>query len=159
MQIQFTPIGTIETPWKTKEGMPIQASGAEGVKGKILLNEEFLPGIKDLEGFSHIMLLYYFHQSKGFSLQIKPFLENAIRGVFATRAPKRPNAIGVSVVKLVNVEENVLCIENVDMLDGTPLLDIKPYIPDFDVHEVNKVGWTANRTGALNTVRSDKRFK
>jgi len=159
MSITFEPIGIIQTPFKTKEGMPIQSSGAKGIIGKIVLKEEFIPALADLDGFSHIMLIYHFHKSLGFELQIKPFLDNEKRGVFATRAPKRPNSIGISVVRLSRIEKNVIYIENVDMLDETPLLDIKPYIPDFDIHKIEKVGWTENRTNQLNKIKSDSRFK
>ncbi len=159
MKITFEQIGTIDTPFKTTENMPIQSKGAKGVKGKIILNKEFTLGLNDLSGFSHIILLYYFHKSKGFELETKPFLDTVKRGVFSTRAPKRPNGIGISVVKLLNIDKNVINIENVDILDGTPLLDIKPYIPDFDNYNVEKRGWTKNKTLNLNTIKSDKRFQ
>ncbi len=118
--------------------MPIQSRLAKGAKGRIELKEEFVPGLLDLDGFSHIILVYYFHESKNFELQVEPFLENKKHGVFATRAPKRPNAIGMSVVKLLRIDNNILEVENIDVLDGTPLLDIKPYIPQFDIHQVEK---------------------
>ena len=158
MIISFEPIGIIHTPFQAKEGMPIQSKGAEAVKAEVVVNEEFAEGLADLDGFSHIILIYHFHQSEGFRLKVKPFLDNVERGVFSTRAPKRPNAIGFSVVKLLRIEKNRLFIENADMLDGTPLLDIKPYVPAFDVHEVEKSGWTENKTGSLNKRKSDKRF-
>ena len=159
MKITFEQIGTIFSPFKTTENMPIQSKGAKGIKGKIILNEEFILGLNDLGGFSHIILLYYFHKSIGFELETKPFLDNLKRGVFSTRAPKRPNGIGMSVVKLLNIDKNIINIENVDILDGTPLLDIKPYISDFDIHNVEKSGWTKNKTLNLNSIKSDKRFK
>ncbi|TAJ06592.1 tRNA (N6-threonylcarbamoyladenosine(37)-N6)-methyltransferase TrmO [Marinilabiliaceae bacterium JC017] len=159
MKFTFESIGMVYTPFKTKEGMPIQSKGAKGVKGKIVLNEEFIPGLADLDGFSHIILIYCFHKSVGFDLQTIPFLDRVKRGIFSTRAPRRPNSIGISVVKLLNVENNILQIENVDMLDGTPLLDIKPYIADFDVHKIEKSGWIENKTDKLNEVKSDKRFE
>ncbi|MBN1340016.1 MAG: tRNA (N6-threonylcarbamoyladenosine(37)-N6)-methyltransferase TrmO, partial [Bacteroidales bacterium] len=126
MTITFEPIGIIETPFKTKEGMPIQSNGASGCKGRVVLQEKFKAGLADLDGFSHVILIYHFHKSTGFELQTSPFLDNEKRGVFSTRAPKRPNAIGISVVRLLDINENILSVENVDMLDGTPLLDIKP---------------------------------
>jgi tRNA-Thr(GGU) m(6)t(6)A37 methyltransferase TsaA len=159
MSISFKSIGTIHTPFKTKEGMPIQSKAATGIKGQIMLEEEFVLGLKDLDGFSHIILLYYFHQSDGYALQTTPFLDKQIRGVFSTRAPKRPNAIGMSVVKLLGVENNILSIENVDMMDGTPLLDIKPYVPDFDTYENTSVGWVKQSAKKLHTIKSDKRFE
>jgi tRNA (adenine37-N6)-methyltransferase len=159
MSIVLEPIGTIHTPFKTKEGMPIQSNGAKGIKGQIHLKEEFITGLANLDGFSHIILIYNFHKSTGFELLTTPFLDNTERGVFATRAPKRPNPIGLSVVRLLKIEKNFLYIENVDMLDGTPLLDIKPYIPDFDIHKTEKKGWTDSKTDNLNDTKSDRRFE
>jgi tRNA-Thr(GGU) m(6)t(6)A37 methyltransferase TsaA len=158
MNITFKQIGTIYTPFTTKEDMPIQSKGANKAKGKIIINNKLSIGLKDLIGFSHIMIIYYFHKSNGYELLTKPFLDNVKRGVFSTRAPKRPNGIGISVVKLLNVEKNILFVENVDILNETPLLDIKPYISDFDIHEVQKNGWIENRIKDLNSVKSDKRF-
>jgi len=158
MTISFQPIGTISTPFKKKEGMPIQSRLAKGAKGRIELKEEFVPGLLDLDGFSHIFLVYYFHESNGFELQVKPFLDENKHGVFATRAPKRPNAIGMSVVKLLRVDKNILEVENVDMLDGTPLLDIKPYIPQFDDHLVEKWGWVEDKENRMKDIQSDDRF-
>ena len=158
MPITFEPIGIIHTPFTSKEGMPIQSTAAKGVKGKIILMEEYASGLADLDGFSHIFLIYYFHKSIGFELQTTPFLDNVKRGVFATRAPRRPNSIGISVVRLLSIEKNIIHIENVDILDGTPLLDIKPYIPDFDIHEIEKNGWIGNKADKVNEIKSDKRF-
>ena len=159
MSITFEPIGIIYTPFIEKEGMPIQPNGAKGIKGKIVLKEEFTPGLTDLDGFSHIILIYHFHKSVGFELQIRPFLDNKKHGVFSTRAPKRPNSIGISVVQLLSMNKNILIIENVDMINKTPLLDIKPYIPDFDIYESENTGWIKNRTNNLNEIKSDKRFE
>ena len=159
MAPSFDPIGIVHTPFTSKEGIPIQSSLAKGIKGKIELKEEFMPGLQDLDGFSHIILIYYFHKSVGFELQVRPFLDHTKRGVFATRAPKRPNPIGLSVVRLLDIHNNILNIENVDILDGTPLLDIKPYIPYFDILQVEKCGWIANRFDKLNGIRSDDRFE
>ncbi|TVQ88326.1 MAG: tRNA (N6-threonylcarbamoyladenosine(37)-N6)-methyltransferase TrmO [Bacteroidetes bacterium] len=158
MSITLEPIGTIYTPFKTKEGMPIQSGTARGIKGQIILKEEFIQGLTDLDGFSHVILIYYFHKSSGFDLLTTPFLDNKKHGVFATRAPKRPNPVGISVVRLLRIENNIIDIENVDMLDETPLLDIKPYIPDFDVHKTEKKGWIENKTDNLHKTKSDKRF-
>ncbi len=159
MPITLEPIGIIYTPFKTKEGMPIQSSGAKRIKGQIILKEEFIPGLTDLDGFSHIILIYHFHKSLGFELLTTPFLDDRKRGVFATRAPKRPNSIGITVVRLLRIEKNFIHVENVDMLDETPLLDIKPYIPDFDIHKTEKNGWIENKTDKLNKTKSDKRFE
>ncbi|MGR9109084.1 MAG: tRNA (N6-threonylcarbamoyladenosine(37)-N6)-methyltransferase TrmO, partial [Gammaproteobacteria bacterium] len=127
--ICYHPIGIIHSPFTRVEGMPIQASAAAGYKGKIELKEEYTEGLDDLTGFSHIYLLYHFHRSQSFDLKTVPFLDDKPRGLFATRAPKRPNPIGLSLVKLIRIDRNILEIDNVDILDGTPLLDIKPYVP------------------------------
>ncbi len=159
MSYTIEPIGEILTPFNTKAGMPIQSNGAKGVKGQIVLEAAYVEGLKDLDGFSHIIVIYRFHKSEGYEMLTTPFLDTKKRGLFATRAPNRPNSIGISVVRLISIEENVLNVENVDMLNGTPLLDIKPYIPAFDVHKAERVGWTENRTDDLPVVKSDNRFE
>lgn len=157
-KITYNPIGIIHSPFKDIKGMPIQPAGAKGIAGTIEIYPEFAEGLKDLEGFSHIILIYHFHLSKGYSLKVKPFLDDNLHGVFATRAPKRPNPIGISVVRLRKIEGNILRIEDVDIVDGTPLLDIKPYVPEFDVHEVEKIGWLSQKNKKLHRVKSDERF-
>jgi len=159
MSIRFKSIGTIHTPFKLKEGMPIQPKGAQGVKGSIRLKEKYTDGLDDLTGFSHIYLIYYLHKSSGYDLQVIPFLDDTFHGVFATRAPRRPNAIGISVVRLIRIHKNILEIENVDMLDETPLLDIKPYIPEFDILEVENSGWAKDISERVKYIRTDGRFK
>ncbi len=154
----FEPIGIIETPFNTKDGMPIQSIGAEGIKGKIILNEELVPGLKDLDGFSHIILIYIFHRSEGFELLTIPFLDDEKHGVFSTRAPRRPNQIGMSVVKLLSITKNIIEFENADMMNGTPLLDIKPYISAFDVHKSDKNGWLDKDEESSVGKKSDNRF-
>ncbi len=145
MQIIMQPIGVIRSPFTEKGQTPIQASRSQAI-GKVELAPEFLEGLQDLEGFSHIFLLYAFHCSSGFSLRVKPFLDHKERGLFATRYPCRPNPIGISVVRLLSRKENILTIEGVDVLDNTPLLDIKPYVPDFDVRTDVRVGWYETRS-------------
>jgi tRNA (adenine37-N6)-methyltransferase len=157
-EIGYSPIGIIHSPFTTLEGMPIQPVGAAGVKGWVELFPQFEEGLKDLEGFSHIILLYHFHRSKGFSLRVVPFMDTEERGVFATRAPKRPNPIGLSVVRLLGVEGCTLHIEGVDVLDGTPLLDIKPYVPGFDPRGRVRTGWLKQPARLVSRKRSDKRF-
>ncbi len=155
----YNPIGLINTPHKKRKNMPIQPPGAKCIKGQIVLDPVFVDGIKDLDGFSHIILLYAFDRSDGYSLQTMPFLENIKRGLFSTRAPRRPNAIGLSVVKLTGINGNIIDIENVDMLDQTPLLDIKPFVDVFDCpDEPVKIGWLANRVKQVHDKRSDERF-
>ncbi len=157
-QITFTPIGTIHSPFKEREGMPIQPSGAKGVKGTVVVEEKYSEALSDLDGFSHIILIYHFHLSEGYSLRVTPFLDDKERGLFSTRAPRRPNPIGISAVKLVNRENNTLHIENVDIVDGTPLLDIKPYVPEFDNTEAIRLGWLENAAKKSRNIKSDNRF-
>lgn len=157
--IVYLPIGYIYTPFKEISGMPIQPASAKGIKGKIEIMPEFINGLQDLDGFSHLILLYHFHLSENFELLVTPFLDTQMHGVFATRAPKRPNSIGLSVVKLTKIEENVLYIEDIDVINKTPLIDIKPYIPDFETPEQIKTGWYRKEKTDISKVRSDKRFK
>jgi tRNA-Thr(GGU) m(6)t(6)A37 methyltransferase TsaA len=159
MKIVFQPIGVIHSPFTEPQGMPIQPAGAAGIMGTAEVFEEFHPGLKDLDGFSHIILLYHFHRSQGYSLQIVPFMDSQVRGLFATRAPKRPNPIGLSVVRLHRIEGGVLHIENVDVLDGTPLLDIKPYVPEFDAQAEVRAGWLEEARRNVSDWKSDERFK
>ncbi len=158
--IKYSSIGTIHSPFKDLEGMPIQPIGAKGIKGEVHLKEEYQEGLIDLEGFSHIILIYHLHLSKGYSLKVKPFLDTTKRGIFSTRAPKRPNPIGMSVVCLDKVEGSIIHISNVDVVDGTPLLDIKPYIPNFDKCEGEEVriGWFEDKHEDANHKKSDRRF-
>jgi tRNA-Thr(GGU) m(6)t(6)A37 methyltransferase TsaA len=159
MKIEFLPIGIIHTPFMELEGMPIQPPGAANVKGTVEVFENFRSGLKDLDGFSHIILLYHFHHSHGFNLHVVPFLDSEERGLFATRAPKRPNPIGLSVVQLDKIKEGTLFIRNVDILDGTPLLDIKPYVPVFDAQEKVRTGWLGKARKTVSNRKADDRFK
>jgi len=158
-KIVYQPIGTIHSPFRDILGMPIQPTGAKGIAGTIEIYPEFAEGLKDLEGFSHIILIYHFHLSKGYSLKVTPFMDENFRGVFATRAPKRPNPIGISVVKLRKIEGNILNIEDVDIVDGTPMLDIKPYVPEFDIQGVDRIGWLTQKANKVHLKKSDKRFR
>ena len=159
MGFEYTPIGIIHSPFNEPENMPIQPAGAKGIKGTIEIFKEYQDGLKDLDGFSHIILLYHFHRSAGFKLQVVPFMDTKLRGVFATRAPRRPNPIGLSVVELNRIENRLLHIRNVDILDGTPLLDIKPYVPEFDVQKDVRIGWLEKARNRVTTRKSDDRFK
>ncbi len=158
-EIRYAPIGVVHSPFKDVKGMPIQAVGAKGVGGTVEIEPQYQDGLKDLEGFSHIILIYHFHRSKGYSLEVRPFMDDDVRGVFATRAPKRPNPIGISVVKVVKVEVCTIFIEDVDIVDGTPLLDIKPFVPEFDVRKVKRTGWLSKKTGKVHQVKADERFR
>jgi tRNA-Thr(GGU) m(6)t(6)A37 methyltransferase TsaA len=157
--IVYRPIGIIHTPFKEVENMPIQPSGAAGIPGTVDLYPEFAEGLKDLDGFSHLILLYHFHESRRYKLIVTPFLDSEHRGVFATRAPKRPNPIGLSIVRLIRIRGSTLDIENVDILDGTPLLDIKPYVPEFDHQQTCRIGWLEQARGKVEKHRSDERFR
>ena len=158
-EIRYRPIGVIHSPFKETKGMPIQPAGARGVAGTVEVIPECGDGLKDLDGFSHIFLLYHFHLSQGYSLMVKPYLDDSLRGVFATRAPRRPNAIGISVVRLVGIEGCTLHIEEVDIVDSTPLLDIKPYVQEFDSREVGRIGWLAGKTKRIAAAEADERFR
>ena len=158
MSISYQPIGVIHTPFKKTEGMPIQSSRAVGIQGTVVVLPELTDGLRDLEGFSHIILLYHFHRSAPSRLVVTPFLDTQPRGVFATRSPCRPNPIGISSVKLLGVKANKLQVENVDMLDATPLLDIKPCVPQFDHCNVQRIGWLENVKPGMADCKSDHRF-
>lgn len=157
-EIKYRPIGVIHSPFKDVEGMPIQPTGAQGVGGTVEVFGKYRAGLKDIGGFSHIILIYHFHLSKGYSLEAKPFMDDVERGVFAMRGPARPNPIGISVVRLVKVEGGTLHIEDVDVVDGTPLLDIKPYVPDFDWRPAERVGWLTDKSSNVCQKRSDRGF-
>ncbi len=159
MKIQFRPIGVIRSPFQDVKGMPIQPSGAVDVQGKVILDTAFEEGLTDIEGFSHIILLYLFHRSEGYQLMVKPFLDDKHHGVFATRAPRRPNPIGLSIVELIKRQKNVLHIRGVDVLDNTPLLDIKPYAPAFDIVRVSSAGWLEGKECEACLKKADERFK
>jgi len=158
IKIEYTPIGIIHTPYKTPAGTPIQPTGAGGVEAKVEVFSEYADGLTDLKGFSHIILLYLFHLSKEFKLKVKPFLDDQLRGLFATRAPARPNPLGMSVVRLVRIDDTVLYIKDIDVVDQTPLLDIKPYIPAFDIRKVDATGWMGEKVKKLNKTKDDGRF-
>lgn len=157
--MKMTPIGTIHSPFKALADMPIQPSGAQGTSGQIELNPELIEGLADLDGFSHIIVLYHFHQVTKTSLTVTPFLDPEPHGLFATRAPTRPNPIGLSILTLNKIIGNILEVENIDILDGTPLLDIKPYVPEFDQPGGHvQTGWLQQNKNGSHTTRSDQRF-
>jgi tRNA-Thr(GGU) m(6)t(6)A37 methyltransferase TsaA len=157
-EIKYQPIGIIHTPHEEAEGTPIQPKGAKGIKGEVEVYSEYEEGLKDLEGFSHVILLFHCHLSGNYSLRQKPYMDDDEHGIFAMRGPSRPNPIGLSVVKLNSVEDNILKIENVDIIDETPLLDIKPFVPEFDQNKVEKIGWLGENIQKLSDTRDDGRF-
>ena len=155
-KIELKPIGIIHTPFQQAEGTPLQPAKGKGTKGWIEINNAHVDGLKDLDGFERIWLLFWCHRASDVKLHVKPYLDDFFRGVFSTRAPSRPNSIGLSCVRLISVIGNRLDIEDVDMLDGTPLLDIKPYITKFDYFQVTRCGWTDNVTNK--NTKADNRF-
>ena len=157
--VSFSPIGIIHTPYTDISGMPIQPSGARGVRGTVGIFSEYAEGLRDIEGFSRLFLIYAFHRCPSYQLTVIPFLDTTSRGVFATRAPRRPNAIGLSVVRLIEVNGMTLTVEDVDILDGTPLLDLKPYVPAFDSYPDASSGWLERSVHGAESVRSDERFR
>lgn len=157
-EINYLPIGIIHSPFKEIKGMPIQPTGAEGIEGLVEVFADYSTGLKDIDGFSHIILLYHFHLSEGYSLETKPFLDEVSRGLFATRSPARPNPVGISVVRLIGVKGSTLHVEGIDILDGTPLLDIKPYVPDFDQRSGEQTGWLSGELHNVRRKRADRRF-
>ena len=158
-RITYYPIGIVHSPFRIPEGTPIQPNAAKDIRATIEIFQEYSPGLTDLEGFSHIFVLFHMHLAKSKSLLVIPFLDTEQHGVFATRSPGRPNPIGMSVVELEKIENNLLFVKNIDILDGTPVLDIKPYIPDFDIHKINKIGWVEKNVHQLDYQKDDGRFK
>lgn len=158
-EIKYNPIGVIHSPFKTQKGTPIQPGGAQGINGTVDVFPQYLEGLKDLQGFSHIILIYHFHLSGEAHLTVKPYMDTESHGVFAMRGPSRPNSIGISVVRLVEVEGQTLHIQDVDIVDGTPLLDIKPYVPEFDIRDVERIGWLEKNVHKLPESKDDGRFK
>lgn len=157
--IVFTPIGFVRSPFTSTEGMPIQPTGAPAVEAEIVIDDAFADALADLDGFSHIYLLYHFHRSGPAKLRVVPFLDTVARGVFATRAPSRPNPIGLSLTRLIGRSGNILRIVGVDILDATPVLDIKPYVPALEpAGNGVRIGWMAGRAEAMADLTADGRF-
>ena len=156
---EYEQIGVIKTPFDSPEGMPIQPVGADKTKGKVKVDEEYADGLENLDGFSHCILIYHLHETDdGFSLLVEPFLDDTQRGLFSTRAPRRPNPIGMSVVGIDAATDGEIAVRGIDVVDGTPLLDIKPFVPDFDVPEETDTGWLNASESAIRSERSDERF-
>ncbi len=158
-EIKYSPIGIIHTPFKEANGTPIQPEGARDIEARVEIYPQYTEGLKDIEGFSHIILIYHFHLVNNPRLMVKPFMDDKPHGIFATRAPSRPNPIGISVVSLLQVKDDFLYVRGVDIIDGTPLLDIKPFVPQFDVWErVSRIGWLKRNVYKLPESRDDERF-
>ena len=161
MQIKLDQIATVKSSFCDLKDMPVQPCGAKEVLATVEFKEEYSAGLKDLDGFSHAYLIYYFHKVDTHKLSVIPFNDkrNMQRGVFSTRTPMHPNSIGLSVVEIVDVNDNIVTIKGVDIVDGTPLLDIKPYIENFDKIEGEvKSGWMLSSTSEVSNMRSDERF-
>ncbi len=139
--ITNTPIGVIHSSFTDPVDTPIQGIFADGARGEVEIFQEYAAGLKDIDGFSHLILIYHFHLAEGYSLISKPFMGDKEKGIFSIRHPRRPNHIGISIVRLDNVRENVLEIRDVDVLNGTPLLDIKPFVHQFDQRADIQSGW------------------
>ncbi len=157
-KITYKPIGLIHSDYNQNEGVPIQGALAKKSSGWVEIFPEYQEGLTDLDGFSHIFLIYHFHLSKGYSLLTIPFLDDKPHGIFSIRAPKRPNPIGLSLVKLEKVVDNILHISEVDIIDNTPLLDIKPYVSKVDSRSNIRIGWLTNRMDQMDKYLSDCRF-
>jgi tRNA-Thr(GGU) m(6)t(6)A37 methyltransferase TsaA len=157
-RIIYKPIGVIHSPFKEPKGTPIQPASAKGIEGTVEIFPEYTDGLLDIDGFSHIILIYHFHLSKPYSLIAKPFMDNRPHGIFTIRGPSRPNPIGISVIRLVKVKENILDVQDLDIIDGTPLLDIKPYVPEFDKTVVTRIGWLEKNVNKLQKIKDDGRF-
>jgi tRNA-Thr(GGU) m(6)t(6)A37 methyltransferase TsaA len=155
--MQLIQIGIIRSPHKQAAGTPVQSALAIGVEGTIEIFPQFAPGLKDLDGFERIWLVYWFDRATGLQLTVIPYLDTEPRGLFATRAPCRPNPIGLSCVRLLEIRDRILRVADLDVLDNTPLLDIKPYIPSFDAFAAKRIGWCENAKG--NPAVADGRFE
>lgn len=159
MELVLKPLGIIHSPFKTVENMPIQPLAGREYEAQIEIYSEFLEGLADLEGFSHIYIIFHLNKVENYRLKVVPFLDTVERGVFSTRSPARPNPLGLSLVELISVNGNILDIRGVDMLDGSPVIDIKPYVPDFDRHNKVRRGWLEGKTESAEKKFSDSRFK
>ncbi len=157
--IRYGPVGVVRSPFTALEGMPLQSVAAREVRGEVVILPQFAPGLRDLDGFSHLHLVTHLHRGVPGGLEVVPFLDHSVRGVFATRSPRHPNPIGLSVVRLLGVAESTLQIAGIDLLDGTPVFDIKPYVPDFDVVAAERTGWLEGIADRVHRIRSDGRFE
>jgi|LFRM01.1.fsa_nt_gb tRNA-Thr(GGU) m(6)t(6)A37 methyltransferase TsaA len=158
LEIVYRPIGIIRSPFTDPRNMPIQPVSESSAPGVAEVFEEYAEALKDLDGFSHVILLYHFHRVNRVDLTVTPFMGTEARGLFATRAPTRPNPIGLSVVELLSINGRRLLLKNVDILDGTPLLDIKPYVPQFDQPAAARAGWLEKTDKSVRSMKSDDRF-
>lgn len=157
-QICYKAIGIIESPFDHAINMPVQSLVADDIRGKIVLDPKYLEGLKDIQLFSHVHVIYHFHLSRGYELIAKSILDNNEHGIFAIRAPRRPNPIGMSIVKIEKVVKNVIYFSGVDMVNGTPIIDIKPFIPAFDIPDDANSGWINIKNADLTKTKSNKQL-
>jgi tRNA-Thr(GGU) m(6)t(6)A37 methyltransferase TsaA len=158
LAISFHPIGTIHSPFHDPVGAPIQPVRDAGTEGSVHVLPQYSPALRDIDGFSHVILLYHFHRAGPFAPLVRPFLDSSPHGLFATRSPSRPNPIGLSVVQLIRLEGHILIVAGIDVVDGTPLLDIKPFVPAFDSPGDCRIGWLTERVSAAPDLLADGRF-
>jgi tRNA-Thr(GGU) m(6)t(6)A37 methyltransferase TsaA len=156
--ISYRPVGILRSPFRRLDGMPLQSVAAGEVRARVEIRSDLQAGLHDLDGFSHVHLITHLHRGGPGGLQVVPFLDDTVRGIFATRSPRHPNPIGISVVRLLSVAGPTLEIAGVDLLDGTPVLDIKPYVPTFDAVAAERVGWLERAAERVHEVRADRRF-
>jgi tRNA-Thr(GGU) m(6)t(6)A37 methyltransferase TsaA len=158
-QVVYRPIGFVRSPFKDLAGMPLQSVAAGDVEGTIEIEPEFVGGLQDIAGFSHLFVIAHLHRGEPGGLVVLPFLDDTPRGVFATRSPRHPNPIGLSTVRLLAVAGSTLHVCNLDLVDGTPVLDVKPYVPEFDHVAADRIGWFTGRAADVHRVRADARFE
>jgi tRNA-Thr(GGU) m(6)t(6)A37 methyltransferase TsaA len=156
--ICYQPVGVVRSPFTKLEGMPLQSVAAPEARGTVEVAPHLVPGLKDLDGFSHLFLITHLHRGRPGGLEVVPYLDDAVHGIFATRSPRHPNPIGISVVRLLSVAGAVLEIAGIDLVDGTPVLDIKPYVPEFDSVAAERTGWLRDAAERVHRIRADGRF-
>jgi tRNA (adenine37-N6)-methyltransferase len=156
--ITYRPVGLVRSPFERLEGMPLQSVAAIEVRGQIEIAPEFAPGLKDLDGFSHLHIVSHLHRGAPGGLEVIPFLDDRVRGIFATRSPRHPNPIGLSVFRLLGISGSTLEVAGIDLVDGTPVLDIKPYVAEFDALSPERTGWLEESASRVHQVRADSRF-
>jgi tRNA (adenine37-N6)-methyltransferase len=157
-EVLYRPIGVVHSPFGELAGMPLQSVAADDIEGTIEIEPEFAPGLQDIEGFSHLFVVSHLHRGKPGGLVVQPFLDDTPRGVFSTRSPRHPNPIGLSIVRLLSVTGGTLQVAGIDLVDGTPVLDLKPYVPPFDHVAAERIGWFGGRAADVHTKRADARF-
>jgi tRNA (adenine37-N6)-methyltransferase len=157
-QVTYRPVGIVRSSFTRLEGMPLQSVAGPETVAHVEVRADLQRGLRDLDGFSHVHLITHLHRGAPGELEVVPFLGDQVRGIFATRSPRHPNPIGISVVRLISIENCILEISGVDLLDGTPVLDIKPYVPTFDSIAAERTGWLEEAAMRVYHVRADRHF-